>query len=303
MVSILLIGGPESHSLKEALQHSELFSQVLEARDGLEAQRVLHDDPVDIVLCDLEVLGTSGERLLQARDAGAGRGETSFVFLTASENVSRTLSRIDQETCDVVSKSFDPAELIARLRLQTKIKQLNEEVRERSRRLEKESTLDPLTGLRSRSFIREVLRTEILRAQRHHIPLSILMGDLDHLRGLNERWGRSAGDAALQGVADFLRRNLRSTDSPGRFGDEEFLVVLPHTPIAGAQAVAEFWRKAVAKTPLQVAGGEVIEMTVSIGVADLRPPMKTREELVKAAEEALSAAKAKGRNSVVVAGS
>jgi diguanylate cyclase (GGDEF)-like protein len=301
VATILLIEDSESHRtrIQDAVERSGLFSRVLEARDGLEAERVLQTEGADIVLCDLETPRVSGEKLLQIAEPRAGRGQISFLFLTAPGNLSRALSVFDDETCDVVSKPFDAADLIARLRLQMRIKRLRDEVLEKRQQLEKESTVDTVTGLRSRSFMQEALRVEILRAQRHRIPLSVLMADLDHFRRVNERWGKAAGDAVLQHTASFVRRNLRSTDLAGRFGGEEFLVILPHTPIAGGVAVAEFWREMVAKSPVQVGEGERIEVTISLGVADLRPPMKTWEELVKAANEALSAAKAKGRNCVV----
>lgn len=303
MATILLIEGSESPraQIQEAVERSGLFSRVLAARDGFEAQSVLRADRVDLVLSDLEMSGVSGEKLLEISNARGGRGQAAFLFLTESENVSCTLSRFENDPCDVVSKPFDTADLIARLRLQMKIKRLRDEVFERSQQLERESTIDPFTGLRSRTFIEEVLGIEILRAQRHRIPLSILMADLDHLRRVNDRLGHSAGDAVLQSTANILRRNLRTTDFPGRFGGEEFLVVLPHTPIAGAQAVADFWRETVAQTPMHVAEDTQVEVTISIGVAELRSPMKTREELVKAADEALCAAKANGRNRVVAA--
>jgi len=155
--------------------------------------------------------------------------------------------------------------------------------------------------LRSRNFIQEILGIEILRAQRYRTPLSILMADLDHFQGVNDRLGHPAGEAVLRGAASLLRRNLRATDFPGRLGGKEFLVVLPHTPIAGALAVADSWREMVATSPVQVSEGKQVEVTVSVGAAELRPPMKTREHLVKAADEALSAAKANGCNRVAVA--
>ena len=301
MATILLIEDSESQRtrIQEAVERSGLFSRVLEARDGLEAEKVLRADSADVVLCDLETPRVSCEKLLQIGEPRADRGQTSFLFLTALTNLSRALSLFENETCDVVSKPFEAADLISRLRLQIRLKRLRDEVQEKSQRLEKESTMDALTGLRSRSFMQEALKVEILRAQRHRMPLSILMADLDHLRRVNERLGEHAGDAVLLHAASFVRRNLRSTDISGRFGGEEFLVILPHTPIAGGVAVAEFWREMVAKSPVQVGGGEQVEMTISLGVADLRPPMRTREELVKAAEEALSAAKERGRNCVV----
>jgi diguanylate cyclase (GGDEF)-like protein len=299
MATVLVIEG-QSTQMQEVVGCSGLFSRVLEARDGLEAQRVLEGGGVDVVLCDLETPRVNGEKLLEIGDAQSPRGQI-FLFLAGSAPPLFAQGLSDHEACDVVSKPFDAADLIARLRLQMRIKRLRDQVLEQNEQLERESTIDPITGLRSLSFMQEALRVEILRAQRHRIPLSIAMADLDHFRRVNEQWGPAVGDAVLQYAASFVRRNLRSTDFAGRFGGEAFLLILPHTPLAGAVAVAEFWREMVGKSPVKIGEGQQVEMTLSLGVADLRSPMRSREELVRAADEALRAAKAKGRNCVVAA--
>jgi diguanylate cyclase (GGDEF)-like protein len=301
MAAILLIEDSESQrtQLQEAVGRSGLFARVVEARDGPEALKVLQSDCIDIVLCDLEAPGLD-ETLIQMRDAACGRGQSSFIFLSASASAPRTLGPLQGDACDIISKPFDQADLIARLRLHVKINRLQDELLEKTRQLEKGSTVDCVTGLRSLNFIQEILGIEILRAQRYRTPLSILMADLDHFQRVNGL-GHSAGDAVLRGAASLLRRNLRATDFPGRLGGKEFLVVLPHTPIAGALAVADSWREMVATSPVQVSEGKQVEVTVSVGAAELRPPMKTREHLVKAADDALSTAKANGCNRVAVA--
>jgi diguanylate cyclase (GGDEF)-like protein len=236
--------------------------------------------------------------LLQVCDTATGRRQTSFLFLSAPGDLSYALQHFDQDACDVVSRTIDPVDLVARLRLQIRLKRLRDELLEKSEQLEKESTIDAVTGLRPPSFMREALRVETLRARRHRIPLSVLMAELDDLQGVKERHGQVAQETALRYAASFVRRNLRSTDISGRYGAEEFMVILPHTPIAGGVAVAEFWREMVAKSRVQIAEGGGIEITITIGVADLRSTMKTPDELVKAAEEALVATKAQGTNRV-----
>jgi diguanylate cyclase (GGDEF)-like protein len=302
MSTILLVDDSESRrrQIQETVERSGLFSRVLEAREGSEAERALRGQSVDVVLCDLGTPGVGD--LLQVCDTATGRGPTSFLFLSAPADLSSALQRFDHEACDVVSRTIDAADLAARLRLQIRLKRLRDEVLEKSERLEKESTIDVVTGLRSPGFMREALRVEALRAQRHRIPLSILMAELDDAGEVLERYGLVAQDAVLRYAASFVRKNLRSTDFSGRYGAGKFLVILPHTPIAGGVAVAEFWREMVAKNRVQVAEGVGIEVTISSGVADLRPTMKVPDELVKAAEEALLAGKAQGRGRVGVKG-
>jgi diguanylate cyclase (GGDEF)-like protein len=302
MATILLVEGSESRltQIRELVQRCGLFSRVREAREGREAERVLRGQGADVVLCDLETPGVSGEQLLELRDPAAP--QTSFLFLSAPADLACALQRFDHEACDVVPRTLDAADLTARLRLQLRLGRLRHEVLEKSARLEKEATLDVVTGLRSRVFMQEALRVETLRAQRHRIPLSIVRAELDPLPPPIERWGEDAHDALLRHTASFVRKNLRATDLSGRFGAEEFLVILPHTPIAGGIAVAEFWREMVAKHRVPAAEGRGIELTISLGVADWRPTTRTQDELLNVAEEGLRAAKAKGGNCALAAG-
>ncbi|HKE10042.1 MAG TPA: response regulator [Myxococcota bacterium] len=302
MSTILLVEGSESRraQIHELVERCGLFARVLEARDGREAERALRGQGVDVVLCDLETPGVSGEGLLQLR--GPATPQTSFLFLSAPANLAQALQRFDHEACDVVPQTVDATDLTARLRLQLRLGRLRNEVLEKSAQLEQESTLDLATGLRSRVFMQEALRVETLRAQRHRMPLSIVRAELDPLpQPIDPSAGRTH-ETLLRHTASFVRKNLRVTDLSGRFGGEEFLVILPHTPIAGGIAVAEFWREMVAKHRVSVPEGGGIDVTISLGVADWRPTTRTQDELLKVAEEGLRAARAKGGNCAVALG-
>jgi diguanylate cyclase (GGDEF)-like protein len=302
MATILLVEGSERRrtQIHDLVERCGLFSRVLEAGDGREAERALRGQGVDVVLCDLETPGVSGERLLQLRDPAAP--QTSFLFLSPPADLAQALQRFDHDACDVVPQSLDATDLTARLRLQLRLGRLRNEVLEKKARLEQESTLDVATGLRSRVFMQEALRVETLRAQRHRIPLSIVRAELDPLPQSIDQPGGCTHDALLRHTASFVRKNLRATDLSGRFGAEEFLVILPHTPIAGGIAVAEFWREMVAKHRVPVLEGRDIDVTISLGVADWRPTTRTQDELLQLAEEGLRAARTKGGNCAVALG-
>ena len=160
-----------------------------------------------------------------------------------------------------------------------------------------EARTDPLTGLLNRRGLNEVFVRECERADRESRALSVWMVDLDHFKGLNDAMGHAAGDRALQGVADILRSQLRGIDVIARVGGEEFCVLLPHCTTADAFLRAEAVRLAVAEE----FAARALPVTVSIGVASWRNGDVDGSLTVDAADEALYAAKAAGRNQSQVA--
>ncbi len=165
-------------------------------------------------------------------------------------------------------------------------------------RLQKAARLDPKTELFNARYVMEALADELERARRFGRPLSIVLADLDLLRDVNNTYGHLAGDAVIRAVADVLRSELRSYDIPGRFGGEEFAVVLPETGRRTALDIAERIRKAVAERPVVLPGGAgEVTATLSLGVASY-PAYRTLEELIEQADMALYRSKARGRNLV-----
>ncbi|HVP29072.1 MAG TPA: diguanylate cyclase [Myxococcota bacterium] len=304
MATILLVddSGVQRAEIRRAVEASGVFDRIVEAADGLEGLKRLLTEDIDVVLCDLEMPGLDGEKLLRVKEARGGVGETPFLFLTASPDPARRARLLEHGASDAITKPFDAFDLVARLRLQLKVKRLQDELREKNRMLEEASTTDCVTGLRSRRYVSEVLERELSRARRHRTPLSILMADLDHFKSVNDRFGHPAGDAVLRGAADLLREGLRKSDVAGRVGGEEFLVILPQTDRVGGRMAAERWQKPLAGTPLALPSGDTVRVTVSIGVAQLETHMETSGALVQAADAALYAAKKNGRNRIEVAG-
>ncbi|MEA2600350.1 MAG: hypothetical protein QOF89_1342 [Acidobacteriota bacterium] len=166
-------------------------------------------------------------------------------------------------------------------------------------RLFESATYEGLTGLLRREAILEQLDRELARALRYDRPLTIAMADLDHFKAINDRHGHLAGDALLRRVAQVLAEGLRGTDWIGRYGGEEFLLVLPETDMAGGAAVAEKIRSRVQGTWVEMEEGEPFRATLSIGLASRagegRP---TGRDLIAAADRSLYAAKDGGRNRV-----
>jgi diguanylate cyclase (GGDEF)-like protein len=162
------------------------------------------------------------------------------------------------------------------------------------------SVRDGLTGCFNRSYALDVLEAELRRSRRTRAPLSILMVDVDHFKGINDRLGHLAGDALLQAIGGQLEGMLRRTDVRCRFGGDEFLIILPETPSLGAQQVAEGLRQTLATVRIRVQG-PVPAVTVSIGIAAAVAGEIDPEALIARADRALYHAKRGGRNQAVLA--
>jgi diguanylate cyclase (GGDEF)-like protein len=171
-------------------------------------------------------------------------------------------------------------------------------------RLFESATYESLTGLLRREVILEQLGRELERAQRYRRPLTIAMADLDHFKEVNDRYGHLAGDALLKRIAQVAAGGLRSTDWMGRYGGEEFLLILPETGMEGARGVAEKIRGLVQRTTVPMEeDGRFAEVTISIGLASLADLPQGKEkvtprDLIEAADRSLYAAKHDGRNRV-----
>jgi diguanylate cyclase (GGDEF)-like protein len=170
---------------------------------------------------------------------------------------------------------------------------LLQEVRESSLR-------DALTGCVNRAHAMEVVASELMRARRSHLPVSLIMFDLDRFKSINDRHGHLCGDAVLAEVGAKMRASLRSSDLKCRYGGEEFLILLPETPLDGAHRAAETLRRELADLHIEW-NGRVIRVTSSFGVACARSNEIDPTPLIARADEALYRAKREGRNCVRVA--
>lgn len=163
-----------------------------------------------------------------------------------------------------------------------------------------EAATDPLTGLANRRALELRLRQEFRRAQRSGQPLSVLILDVDHFKYVNDRYGHAAGDAVLVRLAEIVKGQLRGFDLVARYGGEEFVVLLPGIGGTSARTVAERIRHAVAGTALVLPDGRELGVTISIGLACYPDCASGTEEMLQRADQALYAAKAAGRNCVVL---
>ena len=225
---------------------------------------------------------------------------TYVILLTARHLPADMVQALDAGADDFLTKPFDALELRARLRSGERVIALQEDLLRTQGALEYQATHDRLTGLWNRGRIFDQLTRELSRVKREHAQLSVAMADLDHFKLINDSHGHAAGDAVLEQIAKRMRSVLRVSDAIGRYGGEEFLIVLPRSDTAGAREVAERVRAAVGHHP--VTWGSVdIEVTVTVGVASTAVFGFDAALLVQASDEALYRGKAAGRNGVEAA--
>lgn len=162
------------------------------------------------------------------------------------------------------------------------------------------ATLDALTGLLNRRRLTERMEEAYLKARRYKHPAGVIMIDVDHFKQINDTCGHETGDHALRAVADVLAAKVRDCDTVGRFGGEEFLVLLPETDLEGARALAERLREAVEAQEIRTPNGQILRMTASFGVTAIHPGDSGHEAVLRRADRALYRSKEDGRNRVSV---
>jgi diguanylate cyclase (GGDEF)-like protein len=167
--------------------------------------------------------------------------------------------------------------------------------------LAQEAQTDSKTGLLNMRYFNKRFEEEFARARRFNRPLALMMSDLDFLRSINNTYGHLAGDAVIGGIGQIINTSLRGYDIAGRFGGEEFVIVLPETDFEGAIDVAERLRSAVEAASFQVSNTQTrVGATISIGVAFLDATMSVPDDLIRRADEATYQAKAAGRNCIQI---
>jgi two-component system, cell cycle response regulator len=270
------------------------------ANDGKEAWEILESSwAPTLAILDWVLPGMTGVELCQRiRSRVANELYVYTIVLTAKNHPNDLLAAMDAGADDYLSKPFDPPELKARLLAGRRIILLQRELISARESLRFAATHDAMTGLWNRGEIISFLRREIARGRRERRPVGIVLTDLDHFKGVNDTYGHSAGDAVLQETARRFRGGLREYDGVGRYGGEEFLLVLPGCDLATTVQRAEAIRRLIEKDTVVAPQGNVTT-TISMGVtvADFVQDMST-EALLEIADEALYRAKKNGRNRV-----
>ena len=222
-------------------------------------------------------------------------GFAIFVVRRQDSRVARLVERLRDAADDAALADID-ANRVTNPRLRAALAGLSERVADTWRL----ATVDQLTGIANRQAVLTRVDEEIARAARYERPLSVVLVDLDHFKRLNDTHGHAAGDIVLRHVAQLLNANVRAVDLAGRYGGEEFLLVLPETDADAAAALAEKLRRIVGASEVRGPDGEGLTITMSAGVAGGHGGVLHPDELVRDADAALYSAKALGRDQVFV---
>ena len=294
----ILIAAADSAQAK-ALHETLAFAgyQLVVADDGHEALLLTRKQRPSLLLVHAAAAGLGGYDVLAAVKADLVIASTAVVILDPDPTGPGTAAALTAGATDVLRLPIDDVELVARIEASMRLAARTRDLLHLSRALNRASRTDPLTGLLNRRGIDDEIERHAASALVSGEQCGVLVLDLDHFKTVNDSYGHPAGDRALRGVADAVLSELRADDAGGRWGGEEFLVLLPHTDEAGTVAVAERIRKSVAALRVPDDHGELFTLTVSIGAA-VAVGAAVRNATTTA-DQRLLAAKAAGRNCVV----
>lgn len=275
--------------------------QVRAVADGHAAWDLLQEESFRLVITDWMMPGMDGPELVRRIRTASFPGYTYIILLTARSDKSDVVSGLDAGADDFLTKPFHTEELRARVAIGERILDLEGRLSDARDQLEVLATVDALTALLNRRAIQERAEAEVQRAARDGTPLSFVMLDIDHFKSVNDTHGHLVGDQALRLVADILAANKRVYDYAGRWGGEEFLLILPRTELPDAKIVAERVRASIAAASLDLADGGRLSLRISLGVttAPSRDPLALHI-LLQQADEALYHAKHAGRDRVEI---
>jgi len=289
--------------------------EVMTAASSREGMQIALQQVPQIVITDWMMPEMTGVELCsQLRRSQAG-SKMYLIVVTAREDDEQVVEAFDAGADDYIVKPFNPRILIARVRAAQRMIQLRERIEDSerarlrqlaelgimTRKLRAAALTDALTELPNRRYAMKRLKQEWESAQRTKRPLSVVMCDIDHFKRVNDQHGHDAGDVVLRETGFTLQAQLRASDVLCRLGGEEFLVIAVGADSDTGQQVAERLRRGVERHRIRYQTFEQA-VTMSLGVAEAHAGMRGIDDLIKAADEALYAAKAGGRNRVIIAG-
>jgi len=286
--SILIISRDAEAALRLQDRIARADRKIRAARTGAEAERMIEESPPTLVLLDLVLPDMDGRNLVvKIRENPRTSGIPILVQFLKSGELLRT-ECLALGANEVLVKPLDPGSVAARIEAHLRPEASSD----------REGAHDPLTGLSNRSLFKEWFDRTRALTSRSKQALSLAILDLDGFKSVNDSYGHAMGDEVLRRLADLLKRTLRASDHVGRWGGEEFVVLLPHTAKEGAVVALEKALAALRRIRFETADGRSFEVTYSAGVVDVGEG-RTLDESVAQADRFLYLAKAAGRNRVM----
>jgi len=283
--------------------------EVVGATDGQQALDKVAEDCPDLILLDVMMPKMDGMEVARRLKAKIANKELPFIPIimqTALDSTENKVEGLDAGADDYLTKPINFAELEARVSSKLRIKALQSELEARDKelselndKLRQISLTDGLTQIENRRSLEERLHDMWSHSVRLHEPIALVMCDIDKFKAVNDNYGHQAGDSVLKEFAQLLKSEAREIDRVGRYGGEEFLLILPGTVLDAAVTFAERLREKVERHTFTYPGGTLCR-TMSCGVAGSPHPLvKDQEALLKASDDALYVAKETGRNRVI----
>lgn len=271
--------------------------EVTAVRDGRTAiEELCRSDGPRLALLDWMMPGLDGPAVCREVRRQRGERHVHLVLLTSKNSKQDVVIGLESGADDYLIKPFDPGELKARLHTGLRILELEDNLVEAREEMLYKATHDALTSLLNRGTIVELLVHELTRTRRENGCTIAVLGDLDHFKLVNDTYGHVVGDEVLREVSKRLLNSVRSYDFVGRYGGEEFLVVINNCDTTKSLERADEIRSAICRLPIVTSRGP-LSVTISIGVIASRGrKLETVEEFLGEADRALYAAKAAGRN-------
>jgi two-component system cell cycle response regulator len=260
------------------------------------------DNDYDLIMVSTQLLEADGLRICsQLRSHENTRGVPVLLMIEADDQPI-LVKGLEIGANDYIQMPIDPNELFARARTQLKRKKYQDALKSSLDESFSMAIIDKLTGLYNRNYLDQHLKNLIAKSVSEIRPLSCMILDMDHFKAVNDTYGHDVGDEVLRALAERIRNGVRGSDLPARAGGEEFVVLMPGTPLNMAAEVAERIRSMVEREPFKISheAGQITK-TVSIGVASLSGEADNINKLMKRADEALYRAKNAGRNRIEVA--
>jgi len=298
MANILIIDDSKliAHVAKTML--TKQGHEVVLAQDGKAGVEAAKSVQPDIILLDLIMPVMDGYEVCQHLKADETTQEIPIIMVTSKAETADKIKGLQMGALDYVTKPFDEGELIARVNIHLRLRELYQEVQEQNRLLQEMANRDGLTGLYNHRYFHEQLSQDFLRAKRYHETLSCVLLDIDFFKKFNDTYGHQTGDVVLRALADVIGRSIRESDLAARYGGEEFALIMYHTDQRAAMDAAERLRHMVESHEVQD-NGNLLRVTISVGVATFpHEKIHDAKELIEFADQALYKAKENGRNRV-----
>ena len=276
--------------------------EVTATGNGDEAWQELQcDEAPRLAILDWRMPGMDGTEICRKVRQEINEPYTYIILLTAQHRDEDLVTGMEAGADDYIAKPFKTSELRVRLRAGRRIIELQNELIAAREILKRQAAHDSLTGLLNRGEILRILKNELAKADREGKSLGLIMADIDSFKKINDTYGHMAGDVVLRLTSERMLSMMRSYDYVGRYGGEEFMVIIPGCDQQGTRALAERLRLSINEESMNTPEG-LIPVTISLGVTmSDREKNQDSETLIRAADAALYKAKKSGRNRVEVA--